>query len=92
MVEKNLVKSDWFKKHQAIQVKYSQLRKSFPFKHEEEAVRNVGQYILEREKSTKEQAGSIICFDFISAKEIVRKLTETTQEGSQKTFFGVHKS
>jgi hypothetical protein len=42
MVEKNLVKGDWFEKHQAIQLKFSHLKKNFPFTHKEEAVRNVG--------------------------------------------------
>ena len=82
MQERRLLPTDWVKKIKAAEIKSEQLRNEFPQNHKEESVRKIKTFIQEKGDT----------FLYKDAKEVFRMLTETTEEGKQKSFLGYYTS
>jgi hypothetical protein len=73
MQERRLLPKEWVKKLQAVEIKFEELRKNFPYDHEgEQAIRDIGQYIKDQEKDLH---ASGLSFSYSIAQEVFRQLT-----------------
>jgi len=76
LYERRLVPYDWAKLITALHVKYNELKAQFPESHSHESIRAIAAYLKENPK----------CYGTV--KEVFTRLSASSTEFSEKSFFG----